>query len=367
MGVPTNTDYTNDVAARGLSAIRDRRAAQRYNRMTQQDALGAVLSGNRYVGQGDPRYEAYLQSLHPQGYGMSFTRGGGKYNGWDTQGLMTTELEGVAEQLRGQDRVRAQALQDLVDQNLGDIESRYTDAMKANGYPSFDNPLAGQPTYMGGGNPLVGAESSWLPGGAKPTEKSARQTAYENALNDWLDNASDQWLDAGDLANQIGMTPLRDYAMQAGGMLGIDPNLVAGWYPEASQIGDYQDQRDLEALNAAGMTFDEYQRALGQFDQQNQDMAGQYQDAFDQQMADDVMNTYQVDIGAWASGAQLQPDQLYQVINTDAFMQLDDQIRQEMAAGSVDQARLTEIVRQAQGSPAIQNALLAYYTPWTSG
>ena len=126
-------------------------------------------------------------------------------------------------------------------------------------------------------------------------------------MNDWRDNAPDQWLDAGDPANQIGMTPLRDYAMQAGGMLGIDPNLVAGWYPEASQIGDFQDQRDLEALNATGMTYDEYQRALSQFDQQNQDMAGQYQDAYDQQMADDVMNTYQVDIGAWATAPNCSP------------------------------------------------------------
>ena len=359
MGVPTNTDYTDDVAARGLSAIRDRRAAQRYNRMTQRDALGAILGGNQYVGQGDPRYEAYLQSLHPQGYGMSFTRGGGKYNGWDTQGLMTTELEGVAEQLRGQDRARAQALQDMVDQSLGDIQSRYDDAMKnadiyqvnqGNGSSGWQAGRAAAAGHNVAGN---GMDPRW--------------DAYAKALEDWRDNASDQWLDAGDLANQIGMTPLRDYAMQAGGMLGIDPNLVAGWYPEASQIGDFQDQRDLEALNATGMTYDEYQRALSQFDQQNQDMAGQYQDAYDQQMADDVMNTYQVDIGAWASGAQLQPDQLYQVINTDAFMQLDDQIRQEMAAGSMDQARLTEIVRQAQGSPAIQNALLAYYTPWTSG
>lgn len=364
----TNDSYTNDIAARGLRAIQERRAQQRYNRTNQRDALAALLSGDPYVGQGNPMYDAYLQAMHPQGYGMSFTRGGGKYNGWDTQGLMTTELKGTAEMQRAYDRQQAQILQDMVDQQLGDISSRYDDALAAiprDFYETNTNPgssgwQAGRAAARGD---TVVADGTVRSGNVN----DQRWADYAKALADWRDQASDQWLDAGDLASQIEGTPLRDYAFRAGAQLGIDPALIAGWYPESSQIGDFTQQRDLESLNAAGMPYSEYQNTLAQFDQQQQQYGDQQQQAMMDQAANEIQQRYGMDGNSLATTLQMTLPQLVNTLNSDNFITLDDEVQNRISNGGLKQSDLDDIVSAAAGDPATQRALLAIYTPYLTG
>jgi hypothetical protein len=96
-------------------------------------------------------------------------------------------------------------------------------------------------------------------------------------------------------------TPLRDYATIAGQAYGIDPMIVRGWYDEASQIGDFREQRDLESLDNYGMPYGEYEQALTDMQQQGEQAQEQYTadeeaayraeiEAFTGLPADDLLN-----------------------------------------------------------------------------
>lgn len=384
----SNRSYTDDIAARGLQAILDRRSQQRYGRTAQDQALASYMQGDPFVGQQSPMYDAYRQSMRPQGYQQSFGRGDGKYNGWDTQGLMTTELRGQAEMLREQDRMRAQALQSMIEDRLSGFEDRYLDNLNdlsgtyqvqntaAPGWQAGRAATAGKaPVYdrvddeMGSGiaaalKNRVHADQAQ---GAEIIGEDDPRVLYNKALGDWLDRASDPWLDAGDFASQVEQTPLRDYAFQAGAQLGIDPALVAGWYPESSQIGDFTQQRDLESIDMAGMPYSEYQRALQQMQSDSEQAYSDQDAAWQEQASNDIFNQYGIDGRQLASSAQMTLDQLMSAVNSDNFLTLEQEVSAALSSGGLDEDTLNEIVAAANGDPATQRALLAIYTPYLSG
>lgn len=358
-----NNSYTQDIAQNGLEAIQRRRDAQRMGRTMQREALQAFLAGDPYAGKAGSNSQAfqmYAQQYRPQSYPVSFGRGDGKYNGWDTQGLMTTELKGRAEMLREQDKARAQALNDLIDQQLSQLQDTYTkNRVDLSHTLPNDQPIPG---YVG--------RAAMDAGGGKVdyTDQATfdKNQAYNKAMDEWLSKASAPLLDAGDFAYDMQNTPMRDYAMKAGADLGIDPALVAGWYPESSQIGDYTQQRDLESIDMTGMPYSEYQQAMNQLDSQQQQQQQDMSDEAVQQASDEIWQSYGIDGKQLASAAQMTLPQLVATLNSDNFMTLASQADTAISGGGLDQNTLDEILNAANGDPATARALKAIYQPYVS-
>lgn len=373
--------YTQDVAARGLQAVQERRQAAQFDR-TQQPAAADWLQQSGYGGNdSNALYEEWLsqRGFHPAAYPVTFGQSKkGAYNGYKTEGELKAALLGNADLARESDQQQAQGLNSQVDEWLASIADQYqtgTDqatqlqaeadrnrdpymmqftglaeasaaenrqlhpqpTVRVHPGPAPDVPQPGAvgmpgtsdeqflgvndvpsdalpmpvipgalPIYdqyrqendptlrppvvtlpgvgptppsvseqMGGGlSGSIGAPTGstqfttiepapapdprfrGMTGNAAATTNSISD--YQQSLNDWLASASDPYLNAEEAAQRIQQTPLRDYAQIAGAQMGIDPSLVAGWYPQSSQVGDYTQQRDLQSIQDYGMPYSEH-------------------------------------------------------------------------------------------------------------
>lgn len=86
----------------------------------------------------------------------------------------------------------------------------------------------------------------------------------QGSLNDWLGQNTDKYLNQQDFAANVQAIPFSNYAQRAGAQLGVDPNLVAGWFNPQSDATDFGTQRNIQAINQFGVPFSDVQSAYNQ-------------------------------------------------------------------------------------------------------
>jgi hypothetical protein len=356
---PRDSSYTEDVAKRGLDAVRERKNSTGYDRTQRDQALALVASGARYPANADTDlYSDWrgTRGFMPSSYDINYGRTDeGKYAGFKTAGDLKAATLGYAEFEREQDRAQAQALAMLADQRLGALEDEYTDR-RIN--ITDDDPAQAWMQHM----PQMGkvgeiptstpAEMEMLSRNAEVQDRidnsdktAPAQHEYNAALDQWLAENSDKYLTAQEFAGEVQDTPLRDYATIAGQAYGIDPMIVRGWYDEASQIGDFREQRDLESLDNYGMPYGEYEQALTDMQQQGE----QGQEQYDQQTEDAMRAQVEADTGLPAdellNGARITLPDLYEV------------------TGSADYLNYVNDIAEAQYDPDTINEILDNVRP----
>jgi|GEM_PF-6520714 len=378
----SNSDYTRDVAERGLQAVRDRRQSTQYGPNNRDAALEYLLSS----GYGRPAptqaYGQWAQSrgFQPQGYEIAVGQGGGKYNGFETEGQLKSAVLGRSEMLRSQDQSHADQLARLADQYLSDAESQYGTQLQQGSEQIGRN--VGYNPAQAGARDLASTFTGMFDAGPEsefdmlaPVQRAVAKVPelaydqgtgeYEDTLNQWLGDTTAPYLDAIDTAQQIGSTPLRDYATLAGAEYGVDPNIVGGWYPTDSMIGDFRDQRDISAIEQFGMTDGEYQQFIDQqLRQQDQDAQSEQQ-GYDQQVADAIFQVTSMDAGQLAQAADLDVEQLYSVVASEPYTALNGMLGEIVATPEQDEQTIRQQVddalAQASADPALYRVLYAQW------
>lgn len=257
---PINSDYTRQVAEQGMAAVTARRQGAMYDPTNYAQALTHLAQTGYGPSTSAGLYGQWMQSrgFNPTGYAVTVGQSsGGKYGGFNTLGMLQSAIRGQAETMRQQDQQQADELAALASKYLDQAQGIYSDQMKT----VADNTARDLPQ----GTYRAQAYSS----AAKNAIGDAEAAHGGTELNQWLGDTTDPYLSALELASQINQTPIRNYATVAGANYGVDPNLVAGWYPESSNITDYRQQRDLQAIQNYGMTQSDYEQWL----------AGQQRDA----------------------------------------------------------------------------------------
>lgn len=348
------SDYTRQVAEGGIGALQQARQQRRYGLQGAQQNYGetGVFSYAGPTAKPNDMYDQWLSEMTPQGapdgsYAYGRTEDGA-YAGFKNQGTLQAALRGRAETIRGQDQEMFQALDQMANQGLDQLDSQYRQSEQDSAdyqqgmipkyadaqakvdqfFPGqtldkFGNPgkpttvaqgiagdakaaaqaginsIADQVIAAAGGTPAARAQAEPIVltdqgrafYDAPRSEQSAvkQQTRYVGQeLQPWLANESAPLLEQQDFAQSGLATPIAMYAQRAGAEYGVDPNIVAGWYPNSSALTDARDQRDLQFLEQTGMTASDYEQALaalereqnaatdGAVDQQTQalDMAG---------------------------------------------------------------------------------------------
>jgi len=368
---PRDTSYTEDVANRGLDAVRERRRSTGFDSTMRNEALSMVAGGARYK----PNAETDLydqwhsqRGFTPGSYDIGFGRGDGKYSGFDTVDALKSAVRGYSEFQREQDRMQAQALDQLANQRLDALEGQYGER-RIN--ITDDDPAQAWMQHM----PQMGkvgeiptateAEMEMLSRNADVQDRidNSAQTApaqheYNKALDQWLAENSDKYLQASEFAGEVQDTPLRDYAMIAAQQYGVDPMIARGWYDEATQIGDFREQRDLQSMENYGLPYGEYQDALDQFQGQAQDQQEMLSDEQEQQLrgeieaftglrADDLMN-----------GAMINMTDLYSVLASPDYGQYATEI---MDSGN-DPDTITSVLDTVRSiDPQLYRVIVAQY------
>ena len=192
---------------------------------------------------------------------------------------------------------------------------------------------------------------------------------------DWYANQAAPQVANEELANQIANTPTRTYATRAGAGYGIDPNLIAGWFPMKSEISDMADQRNLDSLHTYGVPYAEQQSVLR--DVQNQQATDTKLAAADQQaaMEQDILATTSFDAKALASKADLPVNELHAIVSDPGYQDAASTIDAIMQDPNADlPADPKDPSGQTQGDaafqayldslandPALQRVLLSVY------
>lgn len=250
---PINSDYTRQVAEQGMAAVTARRQGAMYDPTNYAQALTHLAQTGYGPSTSAGLYGQWMQSrgFNPTGYAVTVGQSAsGKYGGFNTLGMLQSAIRGQAETMRQQDQQQADELAALASKYLDQAQAMYGTQQDAISASIKDvNPAA----YRAAGFSDA-AKAATAPGYKAATDR--------NQLNQWLGDTTDPYLSALELASQINQTPIRNYATVAGANYGVDPNLVAGWYPESSDITDYRQQRDLQAIQNYGMTQSDYEQWL---------------------------------------------------------------------------------------------------------
>ena len=351
--------YTRDVRERGLQAVRDRRQASQYGINNRDAALQYMLETGYTSQTPTAGYQQFQQQrgFRPQGYGIAVGQGDGPYAGFRTEGQLKAAVLGQSEQMRGYDRQQADELARLADQYLGQVETQY-------GQANLDT-HKGLIKEQAASNPAADYAASQHPLGVDGYEYQDKKKVADTELNDWLATTSDPYLEALDTAQQIQQTPLRDYATIAGAEYGVDPNIIGGWYPEASQIQDFRNQRDLSAIDQYGMPQSEYQGALNDLQGQQDQQAQQDQQGYDMQVTDNIFQLTGMDGNQLAQAADLTQEQLYSVVTDGTYQALNQEIAQIVAdPGATEediQASVEEVLAAVRADPVLYRVLSAQW------
>jgi hypothetical protein len=332
-------------------------------------------------------YDQWRSSVMPTaaaeyGYG----RNGGDYAGFKTEGGLKSFVKGRAEAIRAADQARFRALEEMANQRLDQTEANY-DAARAvpvdkTFYPRQIGVLEdARPANTPLGQEAVGRGDSTLPAPATqgdPDERVIPQNLVDQAilqvmgsrmprstseglnrsdnaaasrytgmaeqqargetmqnfiadeLNPWLAETTAADLEKQDFAQQGLITPIADYAQRAGGEVGVDPNIIGGWYPNASQLSDAADQRDLDMLAATGMDWSDTQSALAAMDAERRRANGEevdmQADADTAAINDYVYSQTGMDADSLAASADMLPQDVASIIESDAFQTYNNDI-----------------------------------------
>lgn len=307
---PINSDYTQAVADQGLAAVNQRRRGSQFDPTNYGQALTYLAQTGYGPSMSANLYNQWMQSrgFNPTGYNVTVGQSPkGKYGGFSTLGMLQAAIRGQAETMRHQDRQQADELAALANKYLDQAQGMYADEFKTVADATArDLP---QGTYRA---QAFSAAANNAIGDAQNAHGGAE-------LNKWLGETTDPYLSALELASQIGQTPIRNYATVAGANYGVDPNIVAGWYPDASTITDYRNQRDLQSLQNYGMTQSEYEQWLNGQNRNQTDAANAAADQQDQQYLDYIYGTTGLDGKQLASAVDMTVPQLASAMNSENF------------------------------------------------
>lgn len=373
--VPKQTAQTQAVIAGGKAAIDQRRQAASYGLSGQGQALKDMYDQIQQTGSGysaNPApTSAYSQWQQQRGFQPSYTptygqHEGGKYSGFNTLGELKSAIAGQAEMARQSDQQQAGQLKDTMAAQLGQLDNTYTQSAAT---PMGANIAALGALGAAAGQAQAPTIGNAIPGlwGSRGAERMGRldqagtvarvqgqKTAdYTNQLNDWYSKQADPLVSGMETANQIDKTPLRDYAGIAGEQYGVDPALIAGWYPQSSEITDMANQRNLESLHQTGLPYSEQQSTLGQMDAQAGQAAKQATADQQVQMIDDIYGKTTIPGDQLASDAQVPLDAVHQIVTDPQFgfdsyaKTVEDSIAADPAAAAGDATAIQDAVDAA--------------------
>jgi hypothetical protein len=422
--------YTRDVIARGSQAVRDRAAAAQMQRTAAPQSL-EFLRESGYGGPpqrsgGNAQYNAWLaqQGFNPD-YEVTFGRTRkGAYSGFKTEGELKSAIKGRSQQMRGE--ARSQAGQQIADagQQLDRVTSDYdvkaADAEKRaqetmlDWLGSFDAlAKAGAYSKQGGFMPIEGKIN---PGGKyhdqeldpvlAGQERAQREAAgqasrdrqlefaneflgkhnaalvdqsqtgkYSRELDDWLSSQSEPLVSQMEAGQMIDATPLSAYATKAGAEYGVDPNLISGWYDDASDVSDFGVQRNQEAIDQYGMPYSDLQSWIAQQGRQDAsaeaDAARQQDTGTERQIADDVFQATGMDAQQLATAADVTPEQLWQIVQDPTYQQASADMAQVLQDPDFDPEGqgaedVNGILDQLRVDPVLYRLIQAQYGSYLS-
>lgn len=382
------------------------------------------------TGKPNDMYDQWLSQVTPQGApatGYAYGRTeDGAYAGFKNQGTLQAALRGRAENIRGQDQEMFTALDQMANQGLDQLTSQYgqseqdsadyqqsmvpkyaeaqnkvdqffpgqsLDRMGNPGKPATvaqgivgdakataqaginsiaDQVIAaagGRPTARAQAEPIVLTDQGRAFYDAPRSEQSAvkQQTRYVGQeLKPWLANESAPLLDQQDFAQSGLATPIAAYAQRAGAEYGVDPNIVAGWYPNSSALTDARDQRDLAFLADQGMTASDYEQALRDMERQ-QNAAATTQDdqlAQDYDAAGYELTGGQATTSELANVANLPIEDVYDILDSADYQFAQGKINEALSTkdiGYIEETMTSVLDGAAFSDPAMLNILQTIY------
>jgi hypothetical protein len=374
------SQYTEMIRQRGLAGVREARQQLRYG----SAGVNAALTEGRTPVYAQPAkadselYDRWQRQVTPAAkseaeYMLGRTEEG-PYAGFKTQGLLQNATRGRAEAIRRQDDEVFGALDQMAGDKLDQIEADYG-TKRGEVKSSFRrNAISDADRRLDAFNRVDGARSSNESGVGY---SSAGSTAWsddkvdadpyvKDELNPWLETASTPLLEQQAFAAQVRRTPIAEYAQRAGAEYGVDPNIVGGWYTDASAIGDARDRRDLDMLDTTGMTWADTQSALNAMERDQTQMDNSVMSAEDQMLEDEIVQA----TGGLASGRELVSEtgmtmtDVADVLATDAFAEYSAAIYDALAtndAGTVEDTVTSVMDTAAFQDPGLFNILQVIY------
>lgn len=197
-------------------------------------------------------------------------------------------------------------------------------------------------------------------------EMQAKTDYVNKDLNPWLANESAPLLDQQDFAQSGLATPIAMYAQRAGAEYGVDPNIVAGWYPNSSALTDARDQRDLAFLEQTGMTASDYEQALRDIERQQNAAAT----AQDDQLAQDYaaagyeLTGGQATTSELANVTNLPVEDVYNILDSADYQFAQGKINEALSTqdlGYIEETMTSVLDGAAYTDPAMLNILQTIY------
>lgn len=426
---PRNDEYTQAVKEGGMAAVRDARSRRRFGSQSVGEQISENQSSTGYAGkpvyaqparQQNDLYDEWKAQVTPVPTGQyGYGRNGGDYAGFKTEGGLKAYVRGRAESIRSEDDARFRALDEMANQRL-DLAGEQYDAERAKPvnttfYPrqvgvledgpqqrptpdlasmspaeqigaraaeailaSRDKidkviPLGMPDSTSEGLNRADNAAASRYTGMAEQQARGEKMAGFiADELNPWLAETTAPLLEQQDFAQQGMITPIADYAQRAAAEVGVDPNIVGGWYPDASALSDAQDQRDLDMLGATGMDWGDTQAALAAMDAETRRANGEMEDqtmAADAAAIDEfVFSQTGMAADRLASSAGIPVTDVAGIVQSDAFQTYNNDIYQALREtdpanpdGTAVDILMGTLDAAATQDPALFNILQAVY------
>lgn len=345
--------YTLDVIARGSQAVKDRAAGASFDRTQAPQALDwAQQTGltadptQQYVDWASQRFAGAGQQ--PVTFGQSAK---GAYSGFKTEGELKAALGGRAQQYRQEDQQHAAQQYGSASDDLNGLLSQFDTQQDRTRAALAPAALSGAgiglghvtghaPTTWGGPDVLTaeGPTASDTRHRQNDLDYANQLGAYNDRTKQWLADASQDPLQQMDTARQIESTPVSQYAGLAGADYGIDPTLVAGWFPQSADVTDFNTQRNLQSINDYGMPYSDVTSYRNQGDQAaaaDQRQAATDQTAAAKQAADDqqaqiaqvVGDATGQDVTQLAQATNMTPVQVAQVVADPSYQQASSDLQ----------------------------------------
>jgi hypothetical protein len=349
----TKNDYwTKAVAEQGLTAFNQRRQQNPYDSTDWQQSANWILD-NPYAAtaptDGYQQFQQLSGMNDPTNYAISYGRtSGGKYAGYKTSGDLWNAVEGSAILQQQEDRAKAQAMSQLLNDQLDQIQTDYTKNTRtipslndqwglAKNWANHAQPQDVQIHDGGLARAHMPREAGQDPSKAPWMQLNSQDVERNKMMNLWLAQASDPYMTGLDTMGQIQQTPIHDYKIQAGMRLGIDPALVQGRFDPQTQVSDFLTNRNLEAINNYGSTYSDYNAALSdiqrQADSQNQDAVKQQQI----QVENFVADTTGKDPRSVADDSNMTIEQVAVKLQDTNYLKAAPLVQQAALAGDTEQ------------------------------
>lgn len=260
-----------------------------------------------------------------------------------------------------------------MDENYQPIAGPPPNAPLARGEGKLDNLIAG----VVGSLPRVGSTSAGLNRSDSAAadrytgmaEMQAKTDYVNKDLNPWLADESTPLLEQQEFAQSGLSVPIAAYAQRAGAEYGVDPNIVAGWYPESSALTDARDLRDLQFLQETGMTPADFEQALAELEGEQNSASNSATDA-DMQAYDDAglqLTGGQALTSELANQVNLPIEDVYNILDSADYQFAQQAINEALSTqdfGYIEETMISVLDGAAAADPALFNILQSVYEPY---